>query len=74
MYNPSIESRFTSHKPTGHKLDKYAEIREKGKEMAYLIEKLCPACREKALAMTKIEEAVMWANAGIARTLEVCDI
>jgi hypothetical protein len=33
---------------------------------AYISEK-CPESREKSLAITKIEEAVMWANASIAR-------
>lgn len=45
----------------------YVELREKAKELAYLIDKHCPNCREKALAMTKLEESVMWSNASIAR-------
>ena len=45
----------------------YTEIREKAKELAYLIDSTCPDSREKSLAMTKLEECVMWANAGIAR-------
>ena len=39
----------------------------KGKELAYLIDGICPNSREKSLAMTKLEESVMWANASIAR-------
>ena len=35
--------------------------------MANLINKQCPDSREKSTAITKIEEAVMWANAAIAR-------
>ena len=45
----------------------YVEIREKAKEFAYLIDRLCPVCRERSTAMTKLEESVMWANAAIAR-------
>ena len=37
------------------------------KEFAYLLNDLCPDSREKSLAMTKLEECVMWANASIAR-------
>lgn len=31
------------------------------------IDPLCPSSRERSLAMTKLEEAVMWANSAIAR-------
>lgn len=67
MDNEDIEKRFTYHKPTENKASKYETIRDQAKELAYLIEELVPNGREKALALTKIEEAVMWANAGIAR-------
>jgi len=32
-----------------------------------LLEKLCPETAKKTLAIRKIEEAVFWANASIAR-------
>jgi hypothetical protein len=32
-----------------------------------LINDLCPESREKSLAITNLEQAVMWANAAIAR-------
>lgn len=62
-----LENRFTYHPPKGNQADRYVEIREKGLETARLIEAACPDSREKSLAITKIEEAVMWANAAIAR-------
>ena len=34
-----------------------------------LVDNLVPKSREASLAQTKIEEAVMWANAGIARNI-----
>lgn len=43
------------------------EIAECAKGLARLIEVNCPEGREKALAYTKLEECVMWANAGIAK-------
>lgn len=46
---------------------KYVEIRERAKDFAYLIDTLCPYSREQSLAITKLEEAVIWANASIAR-------
>jgi hypothetical protein len=62
-----IENNFMYHAPTEEQTKKYHELREKGKELAYLIEADCPAGREKSLAMTKLEESIMWANAAIAR-------
>ncbi len=62
-----IEKAFTYHSPKGNQPKRYEAIREKAKELAYLIDGLCPGSREKSLAMTKLEEASMWANASIAR-------
>jgi hypothetical protein len=65
--NPQIENNFKYHSPKERQPEKYTAIREKAKELANLIEETAPNSREKSLAMTKIEEAVMWANASIAR-------
>ena len=62
-----LENRFTYHRPTEEKAAKFPVIRDTAKELAYKIKKLCPNGREQALALTKLEEAVMWANAGISR-------
>lgn len=65
--NPKIENAFTYHAPNEGQPAKYQAIREKAKELAYLIDELVSDSREKSLAMTKLEECSMWANAGIAR-------
>lgn len=65
--NTNIEKVFTYHAPKEGQPAKYTALRDKAKEFAYLIDELVPDSREKSLAMTKLEEAVMWANAGIAR-------
>lgn len=67
MNDLDIESRFTYHKPTEDKASKYPIIRDKAKELAYIIKELVPNGREQSLALTKLEEVVMWANAGISR-------
>ena len=67
MNNPKIDNAFTYHAPKDGQPAKYQAIREKVKELAYLIDDLVPDSREKSLALTKLEESVMWANAGIAR-------
>lgn len=63
----NIENAFTYHAPKPGQPEKYQAIREKAKELAYLIDELVPDSREKSLAQTNLEQAVMWANAGIAR-------
>lgn len=62
-----IENNFTYHAPKPDQISRYTEIRQNAKLTAELIDHLCPDSREKSLAMTKLEEAVMWANAAIAR-------
>ena len=64
---PDIESRFSYHKPTEDKAQIYPILREEAKKLAYLIEQYVPEGREKSLALTKLEETIMWANAGISR-------
>ena len=63
----NIEKNFTYHAPKQGQPERYELIRNKAKELALTIEKACPDSREKSLAFTKLEEAVMWANASIAR-------
>lgn len=63
----AVESHFTYHPPTEEKVKKCKSIRLAAMDFMVLINELCPESREKSLVMTKIEEAVMWANAAISR-------
>jgi hypothetical protein len=63
--------RFTYHPPTGDQPDRYERIRGSGAVLAAVIDQECHESREKDLAMVGIEQAVMWANAAIARR-ELC--
>jgi hypothetical protein len=63
-----LERDFTYVAPSGDQPRRYHEIRARARELATLVCGLAPSCRERALALTKIEEAVMWANAAIARS------
>lgn len=65
--NNQIENNFMYHAPKAGQQEKYEAIRAKAKELAYLIDEECPPSREKSLAMTNLEESVMWANAAVAR-------
>lgn len=62
-----LENRFTYHPPITDQEVRYQQIRDFGHGLATVINGHAPDSREKALALTKIEEAVMWANAAIAR-------
>jgi hypothetical protein len=67
MKKEDIENRFTYHPPKEGQPEIYNQIRDWAKSYAYLLNKLCPEGREKALAITHLEETVFWANASIAR-------
>lgn len=62
-----IEKRFTYHPPKDGQPERYQKVRDKAKELAYLLHEECPQSRELSLALTKLEETVMWGNAAIAR-------
>jgi hypothetical protein len=62
-----IENRFGYHKPDAEKVKEHELVRAQTKGIAHYWDGNLPAGREKALAITKLEEAMFWANAAIAR-------
>jgi hypothetical protein len=62
-----LDTRFTYHQPKPGQPEKYLRIRSQAKTLASSITVECPDSRERSLALTKLEEVVMWANASIAR-------
>ncbi|HEY6290744.1 MAG TPA: hypothetical protein VI455_04170 [Terriglobia bacterium] len=62
-----IECNFTYHAPQGDQAERYQKMREHARSFALDIVTMCPDSRERSVALTKIEESVMWANAAIAR-------
>ena len=73
MYTPSekdrknIDNNFVYHVPKPDQKDRYVLLRDETKKLAELFVVNCPGSRELSLAITKLEEAVFWANASIAR-------
>lgn len=66
--DPIIETSFSYHKPPNSEVAATHKIyRDACKALAYDIKALVPEGREQALAITKLEEVMMWGNAGIAR-------
>ncbi len=57
---------FTYHSPKDDQPERYIHLRDKAKELASDICAMVPPGREQSLAITKLEEAIMWANKGIA--------
>lgn len=62
-----LANRFTHHPPKDGQHLVYGNMRQRARELAEFIERWMPGGRDKALAITKLEEAVMWANAALAR-------
>ena len=65
-----LENDFIYHRPFGNQQERYVALREGGKRLAQLVVDLSPVSREQSLALTNIEQAIMWANAAIARNEE----
>jgi hypothetical protein len=65
--NEEIVKRFTYHPPKGDQVERYQAIRDTGLEFARMIIFNTPVSREQSLALTHLEEVVMFANAAIAR-------
>lgn len=64
-----LEKRFNFHPAnTQETKDKHEATRRWSLEHAVLIYKILPKCRERSLAITALEEAMFWVNAGIARS------
>lgn len=68
-----LSKRFTYHPPKDQHPARYDKIRKEALDFARLLNMLCPDSREKLLAIMTLEEAVMWANAAIARESSVHD-
>ncbi len=66
MTNEQTYRIFSYHKPIGDQASRYESIRDEAKRLAHIIQTCCPESREKSLAITNLQQTVMWANASIA--------
>ena len=66
MASASLEQIFTYHPPNGTQQERYVLLREAGLSLAKDIARLSPPSREQSLALTSVQQAIMWANAAIA--------
>lgn len=62
-----LNKRFNYHRPDEAKAQRHQRIRDAHRALADVLDEELIECREQSLALTKIEEAMFWANAAIAR-------
>lgn len=62
-----MENDFAYHAPDAEKARKHEAVRAAARAFARYVADACPEGREQSLAITKIEEAMFWANAALAR-------
>jgi hypothetical protein len=68
MASDDINNRFDFHPPkTPDRIQNHEAVRADIKASAAYLDLVLPDGREKSLALTKLEEALFWANAAIAR-------
>ena len=61
-----LKNVFTYHAPLSGQPERYVALRESARAFAELIVESTPASREQSVALTNVQQAVMWANAAIA--------
>lgn len=58
---------LTNHRPAEGQVEMIEETREQAKALGAVIISNCEPTRERSLALTSLEQTVMWAVASIAR-------
>lgn len=68
MDSKDIENRFAFHPATSEeKRDAHTSVRQNCRQLADFLNDKLPEGREKSLAITHLEEVMMWGNAALAR-------
>lgn len=68
MNKTDLDNRFEFHRaPNGEKVAAHGTVRKILWDAASELNTLLPEGREKSIVMTKLEEAMFWGNASLAR-------
>ncbi|WP_417754191.1 hypothetical protein [Slackia isoflavoniconvertens] len=67
MDNETIGRIFAVPNPPSTEFHRINMLHQIACDFALTIQANCPESREKSLALTKLEECIMWANAAIDR-------
>lgn len=66
MNETDIDNMFTYHAPTDEQKERYAAVNFAFKTVARVVIDLCPGSAERTIAIRKLQEGRMMANAAIA--------
>lgn len=66
----SVRWNMTNHRPSDHEISHIEHLRDVAAGLGEAIERYCPESRERSLAITNLEQALMWAVGSIARNTE----
>jgi hypothetical protein len=61
-----IENRFSYHQPTAETVKIHESVRAAYRTMAHFVAGQTPEGRHQSLALTALQESLMWANAAVA--------
>lgn len=70
LSDEEIKDRVTYHAPSPEGIERHERLARNIEETIRVVDETLFPGREKSLAITKLEEAKMWASAGIARNPE----
>ena len=68
-----LHKRFAYHPATPDTATTYSILRDLFERLATAVDELTPDSREKSLAVTHLEDSLMWANKAVAMTVPVDD-
>lgn len=74
LSNEELERRYTYHAPDEETRELHGFLRRQERRWAEVINNLPGESRELSAALTKLEEAMFWAHAHIARNLHTEEI